>query len=222
MEHAGQSLEISVSNLRPGFVIGNGRSRVGLDLRRLNTAGVTYGSNAIMRDAWVNNIVCCDRVMLGEATGHHIEKKTNIYTRARWLQDNQDPNLRVVPDLPYLGPNKADQAQHWGSGHYSALLACTAGHEVIIYVGFDLYGNAKGKQNNVYSDTNGYKAKTEDAVDPKFWIYHSAKLFEHFPDTQHVYINTPTWEVPEEWKQYPNFSSDNYEGLDNFLVDYNV
>ena len=98
-----------MSNLRPGFVIGNGRSRVGLDLRRLSTAGVTYGSNAIMRDAWVNNIVCCDRAMLNEAINLQLEKKTNIFTRARWLTDNKDPNLRLVPDLPYLGPNKADR-----------------------------------------------------------------------------------------------------------------
>ena len=46
--------------MRPAFVLGNGRSRVGFDLKRLNVAGVTYGTNAIHRDHYVNYIGCCD------------------------------------------------------------------------------------------------------------------------------------------------------------------
>ena len=52
--------------MRPAFVIGNGRSRIGFDLKRLNIAGVTYGSNAIHRDVAVNYLVACDKTMLKE------------------------------------------------------------------------------------------------------------------------------------------------------------
>lgn len=208
--------------MRPGFVIGNGRSRVGFDTRRLNVAGVTYGSNAIHRDHHVDYLVCCDKIMLGEAVSQRVEKTSFLHTRARWKETNNDPSIQVVPDLPYLGPNKADKPEHWGSGHYSALLACLKGHEIIIHLGFDLWGNAHNEQNNIYSGTNGYKKKSDDAVDPKFWIYHSAKLFEHFPKTQFVFINAPDWKSPEEWNEYTNWSKDTYEGLETFLVDYPI
>ena len=93
---------------------------------------------------------------------------------------------------------------------------------IIIHLGFDLWGNAHNEQNNIYSGTNGYKKKSDDAVDPKFWIYHSAKLFEHFPKTQFVFINAPDWKSPEEWDEYTNWSKDTYEGLETFLVDYPI
>jgi hypothetical protein len=208
--------------MRPAFVIGNGRSRVGFDIRRLNVAGVTYGTNALFRDHPVNYLVCADRTMLKEAHTSNVQNISFLYSRARWLEGNNDPSLQVVPDLPYLGPNKADKAEHWGSGHYASLLACQKNHEIIIHLGFDLWGNAHNEQNNVYSNTHGYKDKKEDAVDPKFWIYHSAKLFEHYPEIQHVYINKEDWKVPDEWKEYSNFSLDTYQGLEDFLVDYPV
>jgi len=206
--------------MRPAFAIGNGRSRIGFDLRRLNVAGVTYGSNAVFRDFPVNYLVCCDKVMLKEATSNRIEKVSFLYTRARWLDENNDPSIQVVPDLPYLGPNKADKAEHWGSGHYSCLLACQNKHEIICHIGFDMWGNAHNEQNNVYSDTNGYKKKSADAVDPKFWVYHHAKLFEHYPETQFVFINNENWEPPKEWDKFSNWSKDTYQGLETFLLDY--
>ena len=61
-----------------------------------------------------------------------------------------------------------------------------------------------------------------EAVDPKYWIYHSAKLFKHYPDTQFVYINAEGWKVPKEWKEYSNCSVDTYQGLETFLVDYPI
>ena len=206
--------------MRPAFVIGNGRSRVGFDLRRLNVAGVTYGTNAIFRDQPVNYLVCCDKSMLKEANGLEVGKQSFLYSRARWLEDNKDPNIQVVPDLPYLGPNKADKAEHWGSGHYATLLACEKGHDIIITLGFDFYGTANNMQNNIYSGTHGYKKKTDEAVDPKFWMYHSAKLFKHYPDIQFVFINDKGWKVPEEWNEYSNWSIDTYQGLETFLLDY--
>ena len=64
--------------MRPAFVIGNGRSRTGFDLKRLNIAGVTYGSNAIHRDIAVNYLVTCDKTMLKEATDLEITKNSFI------------------------------------------------------------------------------------------------------------------------------------------------
>ena len=78
------------------FCIGNGRSSVGLDLRRLSTAGVTYGSNAITRDAWIHNVVCCDRAMLGEAINLQIEKKkwnSNLWDLLPYISKSSVPLL---------------------------------------------------------------------------------------------------------------------------------
>ena len=208
--------------MRPAFIIGNGRSRVGFDLKRLNIAGVTYGSNAIHSDIAVNYLVACDKTMLKEITNLDVINNSFIYSRARWLDGNNDPNLQVVPDLPYLGPNKADKVEQWGSGHYSQLLACEKKHDIIIIMGFELYRTTNNMQNNIYSGTLGYKKKTDEAVDPKFWIYHTAKLFKHYPETQFVFINADGWKAPDEWEEYSNWSVDNYQGLETFLVDYPI
>ena len=78
--------------MRPGFVIGNGRSRIGFDIRRLNVAGVTYGSNAIHREQHVDYLVCCDKIMLGEAVSRRVEKTSFLHTRARWKENNNEMN----------------------------------------------------------------------------------------------------------------------------------
>ena len=60
------------------LAIGNGESRKGIDLNNFNDTKV--GCNAIIRDFFVDHLVCVDRRMVNEA----LTKNTTIYTRPDW------------------------------------------------------------------------------------------------------------------------------------------
>ena len=47
------------------LVIGNGESRENIDLNKINTTKV--GCNAIMRDFFVDHLICVDRRMVEES-----------------------------------------------------------------------------------------------------------------------------------------------------------
>ena len=50
----------------------------------------------------------------------------------------------------------------------------------------------------------------------------SAIHFALSPETQFVFINADGWKAPDEWEEYSNWSVDNYQGLETFLVDYPI
>ena len=71
---------------RIATVIGNGESRIGLDINTLKTIGMTVGCNAVHRDMQPDYLVCADKKMVFEV----LKDKDNKvpyphYTRAGWL-----------------------------------------------------------------------------------------------------------------------------------------
>ena len=57
----------------------------------------------------------------------------------------------------------------------------------------------KGKVNNLYNNTDGYSKQDSNEVDPSYWIYQIAKVFEWFPKSTFTVYNTAGWELPKEW-----------------------
>jgi hypothetical protein len=182
------------------WAIGNGESRRDIDIAALD--GKIVGCNAIMRDYTVDYLVCVDRRMVNEALERGINETTYIYTRNDWHKNFADrKKLRIVPDLPYAGNERADDPFHWGSGPYAVLLAAKkAKNETVNLLGFDLYG-IENKVNNIYKDTDCYDLSVKRAVDPRYWIHQIGKVFEHFPKTNfRVYVED-NWERPKAWKK---------------------
>ena len=64
------------------FVIGNGESRKGVDLDRLQQHGKVYGCNALYRDFTPDALVCVDSAMIHEvySSGEHGINYQNIST----------------------------------------------------------------------------------------------------------------------------------------------
>lgn len=181
------------------LVIGNGESRKDLNLQSIKT--IKIGCNAVYRDVTVEHLICVDRKMVNEAIRSGYNAKHKVYTRRDWWRSYRlNQNVTQVPELPYKGNSKADDPFHWGSGPYAVLLAATLSETKIKLVGFDLYSK-DGKTNNIYKDTDNYNSSQQRAVDPRFWIYQIAKVFEYFPSKNFIVYAEDNWEVPNVWKK---------------------
>ena len=181
------------------LVIGNGESRIGIDIEQLKLP--TVGCNAIFRDIKVDHLVCCDRRMVREALQNSNTEQSCIYTRQDW---NEEFKVFPVPDLPYVGELRQDDPWHWGTGQFAILVALqTATTDLIHLIGFDLFG-VEGYVNNVYKDTKSYDPSSKSQVDPSYWIYQNQKIFENFPKYQFNYYVEENFPIPESWQGIPN------------------
>jgi len=193
------------------LVIGNGESRKHVDIQKINSPKV--GCNAIMRDHFVDYLVCVDRRMMDEAVNSKTNEHSLVYTRKDWYDNYKNyKRIRIVPDLPYVGSDRWDQPVHWGSGPYAVLIAAkyTKTREVNL-LGFDLYG-IENRVNNIYKDTASYDSSDKKAVDPRYWIYQIGMVFECFPKIKFKIYQLPNWKLPQAWN-YPNVSVDKISNI---------
>jgi len=197
-------------------VIGNGESRRGFDLYELQWLGTSVGTNAVHRDFHPDHLVCCDRRMVSEAVNSGYSNP--LYTRSDWYKNFSFwKNVRALPPLPYEGDKRPDDSFQWGSGGHALNLACTLEPKFVVMIGFDLYG-LNNKFNNFYKSTENYNDKDKPATDPSYWIYQTAKLFEHYPNIKFLQIQPEEWEPPKEWDDFDNFFIDDYQNL-KILID---
>jgi len=180
------------------LVIANGESRKGLRIDDL--PGVKIGCNAIFRHHKVRHIVAPDKRIVKEIVSKYVNLKSGIWTRPDWKEDfGGYHNINALPGIWYTGDKKADEAFHWGAGPYAVYLATVLSKkEPINLVGFDLYGN-DSKINNIFKGTDNYEPADSKAVDPRFWIYQIAKVFEHNSTREFRVFNRKDWTMPEEW-----------------------
>ena len=193
------------------IVIGNGESRKGVDIKKLD--GPKVGCNAIYRDYIMDYLVCVDRRMVQEALNAGANTQgTLIYTRPNWFQQFKTLRVREVPDLPYVGSDRWDEPFQWGSGPYAVLLGAkyTKLKEVKL-IGFDLYSKTK-TVNNIYKDTPNYDDATKRPVDPRYWIHQIGMVFECFPKVTFRIYQEPGWELPKAWN-YPNVVVDRISNI---------
>jgi hypothetical protein len=192
------------------LAVGNGESRRSIHLPSVKSYSSTVGCNALHRDFFPDHLVCCDRRMVEEAV-KSVDQTTLIYTRDRWYSEfkkiKKHKNVKKLPDLFYQGQYKQDHPDHWGSGSYALLLSALQSPDEITMIGFDLYSN-QGLVNNLYKGSKNYAASTSNAVDPRYWIYQTKKIFEHFENIQFQIVNDIDWELPKQWI-FPNVRFEN-------------
>lgn len=179
--------------MKPILVLGNGESRLQVDLSKLPETKI--GCNAIHRDYLVDFLVAVDRRCVAEGLTSQIP----IYTRTEWVNQFNSTQVIPLPELPYTGSSRADDPIHWGSGPYAVLLAATFGDKIKL-LGFDLWG-CGDYINNVYKGTQNYNKSDYRAVDPSYWIHQISKIFECFPDKYFLIYNRPEWNMPNSWKR---------------------
>ena len=120
------------------WVIGNGESRKTFDLHSIDTHII--GCNAIHREFICDQIVAVDRRMVTEIVANPDYINVPVYTRPNWIGDfTQFPNVRLLPELPYKGPERRDEPWHWNTGPFAIVIACYMNPKTINLLGFDLY-----------------------------------------------------------------------------------
>ena len=193
------------------IVIGNGESRLNLNLNQLN--GPKVGCNAIYRDHKVDYLVCVDRRMMNEALRAKENLQTLVYTRQDWYHQYKDSiGVRELPKLPYTGTERWDEPFQWGSGPYAVLLGAMYNKEKKVkLIGFDLYSKTN-LVNNTYKGTPNYDDADKRAIDPSYWIHQIGMVFNCFPKIQFTIYQEPNWELPKAWN-YPNIIVDKISNI---------
>lgn len=151
----------------PAFVIGNGRSRLPINLQKLLNEGVVYGCNAQYREYDPHYLIAVDVKMVNEiiASGYH--KTHQVWT-------NPNKGVSSKKNINFFNPHKG-----WSSGPTALWFAASQGHREIYILGFDFQG-IDGKFNNVYADTYNYKKSTDSATYFGNWLSQTEKVIKEF------------------------------------------
>lgn len=183
-------------------VIGNGQSRAGFALNQIFHH--TIGCNAVHRDHTCDEYVAVDTRMVDEIIRNDANAGKTIYTREDWVEKySRYSQVKTLPKLPYIGPNKSDQPFHWNSGPYAVLVAALKQPKQIYLLGFDLYSKTSFV-NNIYKGTPNYAGAHDRRITPDFWIYQLKKIFDHFSNIEFIQVQPEGWRCPEQWKSVTN------------------
>jgi hypothetical protein len=156
------------------FVLGNGISRQGLNLDLLQQLGKVYACNAIYREFVPSVLVSTDTPISKniQETGYAMTNR--MYTRK---------------PLPDLGAHRLPQ-QYYGfsSGPAATGIAALDCNTAIYMIGFDMGPTTAGKFNNIYADSEFYKASSAPPTFTGNWATQITKICKDFPNTKFVRV----------------------------------
>jgi len=151
------------------FILGNGKSRLSVDLTKLSPLGATYGCNWLCKTFTPDCLVATDRPIADSIQQSGYAQKHRFHTR------------KPIVDLG--GKHLTNEYKGFSSGPNAAALACIDGHSDIYLIGMDL-GTTNGMFNNVYVDTQFYKKELDPPTYAGNWINQLVKLTEDYPNRQ--------------------------------------
>ena len=151
------------------FILGNGKSRLSVDLTKLSPLGYTYGCNWLCKTFTPDCLVATDRPIADSIQQSGYAQKHRFHTR------------KPIVDLG--GKHLSNDYKGFSSGPNAAALACIDGHSDIYLIGMDL-GTTNGMFNNVYVDTQFYKKELDPPTYAGNWINQLVKLTEDYPNRQ--------------------------------------
>ena len=173
------------------FVLGNGVSRRPIDINLLKSRGEVYACNAVYRTHTVTALVATDRPIATEIQASGYAQNNRFYTR------RPEPNsgAQRVPQ-EYFG---------WSSGPIAAALACLDHHDRIYLLGFDLGPNEQGRFNNLFADSEHYKALGSAPTFTGNWIKQLRRVSEDFPSALFMRVFGATTAGIPEFDRLPNW-----------------
>lgn len=173
------------------FVLGNGRSRLGLDLAQLNQRGAVYGCNALYREFTPTVLVATDRPISETIQHSGYAAQHRFYTRK---------------PIPGLGALTVPQ-QYFGfsSGPLATAIAAQDGHDTVYLVGFDMGALPGERFNNVYADTEFYKKSTARPTYTGNWVRQLCHIARDFPGVRFVRVAGETTAVIPQFNDISNW-----------------
>jgi len=156
------------------FVLGNGISRLKVDLDQLKNHGKIYGCNALYRDFVPDVLVATDRPI-----AHTIQK-------SGYSQQNRFYTRKPLPNLG--GLNIPQPYYGYSSGPVACAISAVDGHNEIYLIGFDLGPDQHQKFNNIYAGTEFYKAKNTSQTFTGNWVNQIKQITKNFPNTTFIRV----------------------------------
>jgi hypothetical protein len=166
------------------FVLGNGVSRLEVDLNQLKTLGPIYGCNALYREFVPDVLVSTDKPISERIQTEGYPLKNKFYTRR-----------------PFPGQGALEIPQEYfgfSSGPIATALAALDKNIAIYILGFDMGPAENGKFNNVYADTEFYKKSSAHPTYSGNWVRQITTVAKNFPKTSFYRIVGPaTANIPD-------------------------
>lgn len=175
------------------FVLGNGVSRQGIDLKKLQSSGQIFGCNALYREFAADVLVATDRPIAEQIQNAGYANKHVFYTRR---------------PLPGLGAQRIPE-NYWGysSGPAAVGIAALAGHCHIYLLGFDMGPSLSGRFNNVYANTEFYKSSAAVPTYSGNWARQICQIVNEFKHTCFYRVKGATTASIKEFDRLVNFKN---------------
>ena len=166
------------------FVLGNGTSRLAVDLNQLKTLGSVYGCNALYREFEPDVLISTDKPISARIQEEGYSLTHKFYTRR---------------PLPGQGALPVPEQYYGFRPGLIAVAQAALDKNIAIYlVGFDMGPSEVGKFNNVYADTEFYKKSSAVPTYTGNWVRQLITVTKDFPKTSFFRIvGATTANIPE-------------------------
>lgn len=166
------------------FVLGNGISRLSVDLNQLKSRGRIYGCNALYREFVPDVLISTDKAIAHAIQNSGYAQNNIMYTRK---------------PLPELGARSVPQNYFgFSSGPIALGVAALDRHLAVYLIGFDMGPSANNRFNNVYADTEFYRKSSSLPTYTGNWVRQIVTVCRDFPKTSfHRVMGETTATIPE-------------------------
>lgn len=175
------------------FVLGNGVSRLAVDLSTLKQTGRVYGCNALYRTFAPDVLVSTDTPISTAIQQSGYSAQHRMYTRK---------------PIPGLGAQQVPQRYYgYSSGPIAVGIAAQDQNVAVYLVGFDMGPKANDQFNNVYADTEFYKKSSARPTYAGNWARQLAQIMQDFPSTNFFRVRGDTTADILELNGIPNLTN---------------
>jgi hypothetical protein len=188
------------------FVLGNGTSRLRLNLPNLKGNGVIYGCNALYREFEPDHLIAVDVKMVNEIIGAGYHKEHSVWT-------NPNKGVATKQGVNFFSPHKG-----WSSGPTALWFAASQGHKHIFIFGFD-YQGINGKFNNVYADTFNYKKSSDAATFHGNWLNQTEKTINEYKQINFYKVGATGSFIPDKLRNLANLKNITFEEFEEKFKD---
>ena len=166
------------------FVLGNGISRLSVDLSVLQQRGKIYGCNALYREFTPDVLISTDKSIAHAIQHTGYAQEHVMYTRK---------------PLPGLGARSVPQSYFgFSSGPIVVGMSAMDKHLAIYLIGFDMGPTTGNRFNNVYADTEFYKKSSSNPTFTGNWVRQIVTVTRDFPNTSfHRVVGDTTADIAE-------------------------
>jgi hypothetical protein len=166
------------------FVLGNGVSRLSVDLNQLKQRGRIYGCNALYREFVPDVLISTDKAIAHTIQNSGYAEKHLMYTRK---------------PLPGLGARSVPQSYFgFSSGPIAVGVAAIDRHLAVYLIGFDMGPSTNNRFNNVYADTEFYRKSSSLPTYTGNWVRQIVTICRDFPKISfHRVMGDTTAAIPE-------------------------